>query len=261
MSGKHLIAAAGLLAIAGILAILATLPGTSVTVRSTSGDAISGSERARMHAIVRDYLRENPAIIVEAIETLQARTAATERDRMRKAIAANRNALIANASDPAIGPESASVTIVEFFDYQCPYCKRMTGSIMALSAMDPDLRIVFKEFPILSAESEIAARAGLAADRQGKYKEFHVALMQTGGKPSMAAIEAAAKVSGVDMAQLRADMADPEIAAVIAENLRLAREIGINGTPAFIVGDEMIPGAVDPARLVEIVARLRAKAN
>lgn len=263
MSGKHLIAAAGLLAVAGIAAIAATLPGPSgpVAMTKAQGIAPSQNERAKVRAVVREYLLENPAIIVEAIETLQARNAASDRDRFRAAIATNRDALTANPNDPSVGPDSASVTIVEFFDYQCPYCKRMTSGMLALSAMDPDLRIVFKEFPILSAESEIAARAALAADRQGKYKEFHVALMQARGKPSMAAIEAAAKVTGVDIDRLKSDMEDPEIAAAIAENHRLARELGINGTPAFIIGDEMIPGAVDPAKLAERVARLRAGAG
>lgn len=261
LTGKHLTVAAVLLALAGAAALIATLPGPggSSPGNGPATATLSEGERNDVRTVVRDYLIDNPGVIIEALERMQAREHASERDRTRQAIAANRDALFANPADPAVGPADASVTIVEFFDYQCPYCKRMTGGMMALAAMDPDLRVVFKEFPILSPESEIAARAALAADRQGKYSAFHVALMQTSGKPGMAAIEAAAKTAEIDLDRLKADMQDPEIAAAIAANRRLAEELGINGTPAFIVGDQMIPGAVDPKRLADLVAQLRAE--
>lgn len=200
--------------------------------------------RGDIEEIVADYIRENPEIVEEALITLTERERAREREAARGAIAENREALVGLADDPAIGPEDAPVTVVEFFDYRCGFCKRSADFVAGLPAKNEgEVRVVFKEFPILSPESEAAARAALAAQRQGKYFELHMAFMETSSKLSDADIDRIAGDIGLDVDQLRADMNSPEITRKIEETKALAREIGVTGTPAFVIGDELVRGA------------------
>lgn len=263
MSGKHLLAA---VAVLGALGIAAALTSTSERDRRSTAlssdpaatlTALSDGQRADVRKVVRRYLIENPGVIVEALEILQARQEDSERGRSQQAIVQNRDALLANATDPVIGPASASVTIVEFFDYQCPYCKRVTSGLMALAAGDPDLRVVFKEFPILGDASVLASKAALAAAKQGKYTEFHVALMRQRGQLTSRSLENVAQRVSLDLDRWRTDMQSADIDAIVKANYRLAQAIGITGTPAFIIGDQLIPGAIDPARMAELVANAR----
>ena len=156
------------------------------------------------------------------------------------------SAIYESEYDYSIGPDDAPVTMVEFFDYRCGYCKRSMEWTMSIPEdHDGKVRVVFKEFPILSPESEKAALAALAAGEQGKYAEMHRELMEldnsTGFTPDE--IEAAAERAGVDVAKMRADMKSVRLQKVIADNKTLARKLGIDGTPAFLVGDQMVPGA------------------
>lgn len=260
MTGKYLITAVVGLVALGALSAAVTFSGDDASRKSATGisEALSDGQRSDVRNVIREYLIENPGVIVEALEVLQARQEAIEQTRSRQALATHRDALIAAEDDPVLGPDTASVTIVEFFDYQCPYCKRMTGALMGLAAEDDDLRIVFKEFPILGEASVLASRAALAAAKQGKYAEFHVALMNNRGRPSQESIARIAKTLDLDIDRLREDMKSPEIDQVVQANYRLAQAIGVTGTPAFVVGDELIPGAVDIARLRELVEKERA---
>lgn len=200
--------------------------------------------RDQVKEIVAEYIRENPEIVEEALITLTERERAREREAARSAIADNREALVGLSDDPAIGPDDAPVTVVEFFDYRCGFCKRSADFVAGLPAKnDGDVRVVFKEFPILSPESEAAARAALAAQRQGRYFDLHMAFMQTNAKLSDADIDRIAGDLGLDVDRLRADMASPEITQKIEETKALAREIGVTGTPAFVIGDELVAGA------------------
>ena len=260
MSGSKLLVTAAALALAGVLAVALTTPGTRDTLQPLPAlaRALSDGQRAAVRSVVREYLIENPTVIVEALDVLQAHQEASERSRMKLALIEHRDALIATPGDPSIGPATASVTIVEFFDYNCPYCKRVTDSLLTLAEQDSDLRVVFKEFPILGDASVIASRAALAAAKQGKYPEFHVALMRHPGKLSIASIEQAAQTVGLDLDQLRQDMRAPDIDAALNANHQLAQALGVNGTPAFVIGDQLIPGAIEPARLRDLIARQRA---
>ncbi len=150
------------------------------------------------------------------------------------------------------------MTVVEFFDYNCPYCKRAMPEIDALLAEDGNIRLVLREWPILSEGSAIAARAALAARKQNKYAELHNALMGARAKLDEQSVLRIAGEVGLDVEQLKVDMQSPEVEEHIATSLRLAEALGFNGTPSFVVGDQLIPGFVEKAQLAEVVAAARA---
>jgi len=222
-----------------------------------TGGIFSEPQKNEIRETVRQYLIENPAVIVEALEALQARQQQGEQNSARGALSANMDRLTNAPGDPVIGNPDASVTLVEFFDYQCPYCKQMAGDLIELAREDTDLRIVFKEFPVFGAESSLAARAALAADKQGKYAEFHLGIMKLRGAPSEAAIMRLAASLGLDEARFSSDMQSDAIEATIQENYKLAQEIGVRGTPAFIIGNKLIPGAMSADELRALIARTR----
>ena len=257
MPGRNL-----LIALVALIALAAVAFATTQTRFGaddmSTASALSEGQRDDVRTVVRNYLIENPGVIVEAIETMQARQHAVEQGRAKQALATQRSALENGDGDPVLGPDNASVTLVEFFDYQCPYCKKMTGAMLSLLEEDRDLRIVFKEFPILGDASVIASRAALAAAMQGKYIEFHVALMKQRGKISVNSIASVAGNVGLDVAQLRKDMDSDAVSKIVQANYKLAQAIGVTGTPAFIVGDQIVPGAVDIARLREMINDARA---
>lgn len=215
-------------------------------------------DKAAIEEIVRDYLLENPEIIVEAMERLQAKEREEQLARAKEAIAENSDALFNASYDPVAGNPDGDVTIVEFFDYHCGYCKRVMDTMLDVSEQDGNVRIVFKEFPILSTESGIAARAALASKNQGKYTEFHVAMMRASGRLTEPKIMAIAEDLGIDTDQLKKDMKNPLIEAQIAENYRLADALGIRGTPAFVIGEQLIPGAVGEDSLKASIAAARS---
>ena len=159
---------------------------------------------------------------------------------------------------PVSGNPQGDVTLVEFFDYQCGHCKRSLQSVMDLLESDGQLRIVWKEFPILGSVSRFAARAGMAAARQGRYLEYHVAVMGSRGRLTEDGIMAMAADAGLDVRRLRRDMRDPAIKDYLDETIRLARTLGIGGTPAYVIGDALVPGAVGGDRLKEFIAKARS---
>jgi len=209
------------------------------------------NERSREEVgeIVRAYILAHPEIIEEALIKLSAKQQAAASQEAQKAIASNFDAIYNNENDYFIGPADAEITVVEFFDYRCGFCKRSLDWTTALPEVhDGKVRVVFKEFPILSPESEQAALAALAAGEQGLYAEMHAELMNldnsSGFEPDD--IDAAAERAGVDVAQMREDMKLVRLQKVIADNKSLARKLGVNGTPAFFVGETMIEGANQP---------------
>ncbi len=211
--------------------------------------------------IVREYILKNPEIIIEAARILRMRKETAARNQTRRTVLARRDELFNDPASPVGGNPQGDVTVVEFFDYQCPYCKRVLPSIQALLAEDGNLRYVFKEFPILGKASVFAARAALAAQRQGKYLEFHMAVMPAKGKLTEAKVMRLAKTAGLDVDRLRRDMADGTIDDSIRRNLELASALNVNGTPAFVIGDTVVPGAVDIDTLRSLIARERQIGN
>ena len=211
----------------------------------------------QIEKIVREYLLREPEIIYQALEELQRRQAEAEAARQQAAIAENRSELLKDPASPVGGNPDGDVTLVEFFDYRCAYCRRVVSSMRALLDEDRDLRVVFKELPVLGPDSERAARAALASRRQGGYVPFHFALMAAEDL-SLQGIRAAAEAVGLDPDRLEADMLAPEVNAAIQANYALANELGIEGTPAFVIGTQLIPGAVDKARLEQLIREARS---
>ncbi|CAN0273651.1 unnamed protein product, partial [Discosporangium mesarthrocarpum] len=225
---------------------------------ATKADPIPPELRSAFEGVVRDYLLKNPAIIREAMQVLQAQEEAEKQAAAAQALKQYRAELLQNADSPVGGNPKGDITVVEFFDYNCGYCKRVAPTVAAVLQNDPNVRVVYKEFAILGPQSLVAARAALAAKRQGKYHEFHNALMSA-EQADENAVVATARALGLDYAKLVKDMEDPAITEQLERNYRLATAIGINGTPAFVIGDRLVPGAVDERAMMEIIADERAK--
>lgn len=225
----------------------------------TAGD--HGLTEEQVQQIVRDYLLENPEIVIEAIETYQRNQRLAEEQKREQALSSKRKELFEDPLAPTNGVTDADVTLVEFFDYQCGYCKKIFPDIVAVMENDKKLRVVFKELPILGPASIVAARGAMAAHKQGKYMAYHQAVMDMRGKLTEDRILQAAAEVGLDMAQLAEDMADPAIDEYLRANLRLAEEVGVTGTPAMFVGKQFVPGAVDRATLMQLIAEERKSAG
>ena len=158
---------------------------------------------------------------------------------------------------PVLGNPEGDVTVVEFFDYNCPYCRRVKPHIEALLEEDPNVRLVYREWPILGDGSVFAARAALASREQGKYEEFHWALMGMAGRAEEASVIQVAEQVGLDIAQLRRDMEAPEIDAHIAASMELSRALGFNGTPSFVIGDALVPGVIEADQMIRLAEEAR----
>jgi protein-disulfide isomerase len=214
-------------------------------------------QQDEIREMVRDYILQNPSIILESVAIMQARQKAEEDARAKTALIEKRDALEQNPNDPILGNPDGTVILVEFFDYQCGYCKSMVGPLQAMLKDNADVRVVMKEFPILGDASVIAARASLAADRQGKYVEFHTALLGYRGRLNEQVIMQVANEVGLDMQQLVKDMNSGEVQAQISETYELAKSLQIEGTPAFTIAGQLIPGAVNHEQLVGLIEAAR----
>ena len=210
--------------------------------------------------IIREYLLENPGVIFEAVERHRAKQQEQQAQR-RDALKKHAKALLADPDSFVGGNPQGDVTLVEFFDYQCGYCKRFMPTLEAIKKRDPKLRVVYKEFPILGPDSIRAAQAALASRKQGRYVEFHNALMRVSGKLDEKTLMNTARSVGLDIERLRKDMEAPKIQQIVGNNLRLARTLGITGTPAVVVGDSLARGLVRLEALTGMIANARAKGS
>ena len=210
---------------------------------------------------VHDYLLRNPEVIIEAMQRLEARRRAADESEAQKALKAQADAVFRDPTSPVGGDPAGDVTMVEFFDYNCPYCRKVESVVLETEAGDPKLRIVYKEFPILGPNSVFAAKAALAAQRQGRYVAFHKALMQVHGPADEASTLRVAHEVGLDITRLKADMADAAIQSAIDRNLQLAQALRIEGTPGFIVGRQIIRGTTDMATLRKLIGQARSEGS
>ena len=208
---------------------------------------------------VRAYLLEHPEVIYEAAQRYEARQRTEEQTEAQTVVKARADEILRDPDSPVGGNPEGDVTLVEFFDYNCSYCRQVAPIMEEAAAADPKLRIVYKEFPILGPNSTYAAKAALAIHRQGKYLAFHQALMQGRGSADQARVLDAAAKAGADIERVKADMDDPAIVTTIKKNLTLARDLRINGTPGFVVGDQIIRGATDLATLQALIQDARKK--
>jgi protein-disulfide isomerase len=229
------------------LLILATLP------RPAPAESFTPAQRGEIVQILRDALKQDPSILREAIEALRQ----DEVRRKTEALRAQSGHLV-DPADPVAGNPKGDVTIVEFFDTRCPYCRRLEPAMASLLAEDKGVRLVFKDLPILGSASVLGARALLAAQRQGGYEKLRAALMQPGFVASDASLAMASRNAGLDWPRLKQDMDDPAIERRLAANLTQAHALGIEGTPALIIGTTLIPGAVELAELRRAVTQARA---
>ncbi|WP_085811018.1 DsbA family protein [Sphingomonas sp. TZW2008] len=228
-----------------LLGALFGAAGVWIAERAAPGD-LGPADRTRVERIVRDYVLANPELIPQAMQKLQERESA-------RAIGGDRAKIETPYRGAVMGNPNGDVTLVEFFDYNCGYCRASLPVIRQLIAADPQLRVVFRELPILAEESRDAARASLAAAAQNKFPAFHEALYAA-GPVSAATIADTARRTGVDASRLPDD-ADTEIAA----NLALAAKLGITGTPTWVVGDRVLSGAQPFDKLKEAIAAARVR--
>jgi protein-disulfide isomerase len=212
---------------------------------------------ARIKELALQAIMENPQIIMEAVALLDQERNAQQAAVQEQTLAQQREVLENDPNAPFMGGADAGTVVVEFFDYNCPYCKRAATDVKALLAADSDVRVVYREWPILGEGSVLAARAALAARAQGKYAEMHWALMELQGRAEEASILAAARSVGLDIDQLIVDMDSEDVTAHIEVSRGLAQSLGFTGTPAFVVGDALVPGAVPLAELQSLVAQAR----
>ncbi|NIA68773.1 DsbA family protein [Pelagibius litoralis] len=243
------------------MALVLVVQGSGAALAQDAAKEFSAGETEAFQKMVREYLLQNPEIIVEALQTYEQRQQLAETERQREALIAERSNLNEDPLSPVLGNPEGDVTVVEFFDYRCPYCRRAAEVLQELVAEDPNVRLVMKEYPILSQESVEAARAALAAAKQDKYESFHFTLMETGGSMSEAEVMAVAQATGLDVERLQRDMQLPEIEEALRRNYALAETVGITGTPAMVIGTALVPGVVSLERLKELVAEARAQAS
>jgi protein-disulfide isomerase len=210
---------------------------------------------------VRAYLLSNPQVLREVIAELgkqEEMAASAEREALITALS---NDLKNDGYSFVAGNPDGDVTIVEFFDYRCGYCKQSFPELMKAVEADGNVRLVLKEFPILGAESFLASQAAIASLEQGKYLEFHTALMGSRGGVTMERIRTLASEVGLDLEKLEADMKDEKVRQVVEKNYALAEKLGITGTPAFIIGDEFIPGVISGEQMQQLIAAARESAD
>jgi protein-disulfide isomerase len=224
-------------------------------------DATSPAADPLLEQRIREYILAHPEVIAEALQKYQRQQEEAQKQAQAQALKDLQALLVSNAASPVLGNPAGDVTVVEFLDYRCPYCKAMHQPMADMIAADGNVRVVVKEFPILGDDSLYAARAALAAGLQGKYAEMHNALMSFKGKPAPADIDAMAQQVGIDPVKLRQDMAAREIDQELQQNYNLAEQLGINGTPAFVIGETLIPGAIKLEDLQAHIAKAREDAS
>jgi len=200
---------------------------------------------------------ENPQIVMDAVAILQERDAAKAEAQAQATLGNNRDTLERDPNAPVIGNPDGDVTVVEFFDYNCPYCKRAADEVAKVLDTDKEVRIVYREWPILGEGSVFAARAALAARAQGKYPEMHKALMSMRGRVNERSTLQAAAELGLDIDQLRADMEDPAVQEHIDTTMRLASSLGFSGTPSFVIGEARSPGLIDAEQMQQMIDDVR----
>lgn len=219
----------------------------------------SPAQKEEFEKIIREYLLKNPEVIQEAIVELRKRQEQAEIKARSEALKTQRETLFNSPRGIVIGNPKGNVTLVEFFDYNCGYCKKALGDVNELLKNDPNIKIVLKELPILSEGSEEAARVAVAVRLQdpSKYLAFHRALLGGRGEANLQRALAAAQQAGLDVERIKKDLTNPEVEATLKENAALAQALAISGTPTYVLGDQLIPGALPYNRLVVAIAAVR----
>ena len=218
------------------------------TPPALSAESFSQGQRGEIESIVRNYLIAHPDVLEDAMAELNKRQAQAEAEKHEANVAKNSDAIFNSPRGVVLGNKDGDVTFVEFFDYNCGYCKRAMTDMLDLLKTDSKLKVVLKEFPVLSEGSVEAAKVAVAVRMQDpggkKYLDFHQRLLGGRGQADKARAIAAAKEAGLDVGRIEKDLASPEVRATIEENFKLAEAMGMNGTPSYVIGKQVVIGAV-----------------
>lgn len=239
------------------------LMGAPVAAQEASAPkaSFSAAQKAEIGNIIRDYLISHPEVLQDTIAELDKRQAVAEAEKAKAAVVNNAQILFNSSRQVVLGNPKGNVTMVEFFDYNCGYCKRAMADMMELLKNDPNLKVVLKEFPVLGPGSVEAAKVAAAVrmqDKDGKrYLEFHQKLLGGRGQADKTRALAVAKELGFDMKRIDADMDSEEAKASLDESLKLGEQLGLNGTPSYVVGNDVVVGAVGLDALRSKVATAR----
>lgn len=236
---------------ASATAPMSTPVSSSEKSTTLASGTFSAVQRKELESLFRDFLLNNPEVLLEAQNALEAKMDKIQTERMAVALKEHAGELFRPASSPIVGNAKGDVPVIEFFDYNCGFCKKALSEVTQLVDKDKKVRIIMKEFPILAKGSEEASRVALAAKLQGKYWEFHRAMLEHQGQANEASALRVAEKLGLDMPRLKKDMASADVKKEIDDTRALAAKMGIQGTPHFIVGDRIIPGA--PENLLELL--------
>lgn len=211
---------------------------TTTTNTTTSTQSFTPDQVNQIQHVIHDYLVKNPEVLIEASQALQMKEAAKAETAAQQAIVQFKNQLFNDPASPTAGNPNGTVTLVEFFDYQCIHCKAMTSAIQALVTKNPNLKVVFKELPIFGGNSQLASQVALAAAKQGKYMAFHDAVLAAANPITPDKVWSIASKVGLDITKLKADMNSPEIQKQIQDNFSLAQSLKLMGTPTFVLSDK-----------------------
>jgi protein-disulfide isomerase len=242
------------------VAAAAFLGAAALTPAAAQTTPFSEPQKQAIGDVVREYLLKNPELLQEVMAELEKRQAEAQRTAQTSAIRESRQALINSPQAIVAGNASGDITLVEFFDYNCGYCKRALSDVQTLVKSDPKLRVVLKDFPVLGPDSVEASQVSLAVKNQfqgQKLFDYHVKVMETRGRVNGERAIAVAKEMGADMPRLQRDMGAGEVKTALATNMELGDKLGLSGTPAFIIGDEVIPGAVGIDPLKQVIGNVR----
>lgn len=251
--------------LSGVISV-ALMVTSSLTFAETAPEKFNTDQKTEIEKIVHQYIVNNPEVLLEAGRALQARQRESMMKQAQQAIDKNTTQLFKSNSSPVAGNAKGDINIVEFFDYQCIHCKRMTETMTELLKNDKNVRVVFKEFPIFGKSSEFAAKAALAANKQNKFLELHKALMATSGRLNDDIVLAKAKSVGINVEKLKKDIKSDAVAKELKDNMELAQSLGIMATPVFIIAknppsqqgkSHFIPGAVRLSMLESLIKELR----
>lgn len=259
MNQKFIIAAAGTVLIGlGALVFSGQWKGNEATAaNSSAGD--KAWDKSEIETVIHDYLMENPEVILEAVNRLQDREQAKADEAAQAFLQKNRGTIESASAGAFIsGNPKGDVTIVEFFDYHCGFCKKSLAGLMKTVEDDKNIKLVLREFPVLGNDSRFAAKAAMAAIEQDKYMELHLEMMEAKGKLTRSRIENMVIKVGMDLVRFNQDVSNPDYEKVLSANMNLAHGLGINGTPSFVLGDGIIHGMKSGKELRDLVAEARS---
>jgi len=242
-----------------VLCVAIVAGATATSVARAADPEFTPQQRQAIESIIHDYLAKHPETLLDAMQAADDKLKKEAKDKAASALASHRQEILNDPETPVGGNPGGNVSVVEFFDYRCPYCKQVEPALESLLRQDPQLRFVYKEFPVLGPVSMTAAHAALAARKQGKYAAFHRAMMALKGQIDDEAVFAVASSVGLDVDRLKRDMEAPDIDKALKANFALADTLDITGTPGFVIGDQIIPEAVSLDELKQLIDAVRKK--